>query len=33
MSIAKLGFSGLRYLFGKGAKTIAKTAEKVARKL
>ena len=33
MGIAKLGFSGLKYLFGKSAKTVAKTAEKVAPKI
>lgn len=30
MGIGKIAFTGLRYLFGKGAKTVVKTAEKVA---
>ena len=33
MGIAKVAFSGLRYLFGKSAKTVVKTAEKVAPKV
>ncbi len=33
MGIAKLGFSGLKYLFGKSAKNVTKTAEKIAPKI
>ncbi len=33
MGIGKIAFSGLRYLFGKGAKTAVKTAQKVAPKI
>lgn len=33
MGIGKIAFSGLRYLFGKSAKTVVKTAQKVAPKV
>ena len=33
MGIGKIAFSGLRYLFGKGAKTVVKAGEKAAQKV
>lgn len=33
MSIAKLGFSGLKYLLGKGGKVVQKTLPKVTNKV